>query len=732
MTSAFAEQIGRSLLALVVVVLAGVPLVALAPRRLHAVLLPALPVAGVVAIVVVAHWITLVLPYRVAAWIVAGAAVLGTVLTLAVPRRRPAVRARHVGLAVLLAASALPAVALLNVPARTADAAGLRFTSANHDAFFFSAVDDWFVERRSVDTPDIAASNRSVDSPAVAPVESYESFRRWGEASIQALPASLLGGGTSRHWSMLTSLWLLLLPGAAYLLIRGLGAGAAPAAVAGCLTGLLVCGGGVVLYTVLNQNGPFLLGLPLVVGAAGALALVAGRDRTDLRAVGVASVFLAGWLGTYFELAVIAAPLFLATVLVVRRLPWPAFARSLGLVAGGTALLGLVPLLNAARGLVVVGEARPEWQSFFVDDSRFVVLSKLVGQRSLEDFPVSEPRLTAAATVVLASFWLLAVLTCLWWRPTRWALPAVGVVGAAYWWTQSRGVTNYIANRVVAMTLPVLGLLALGGAVTVVWASSGRTGRLLRPSAVVVAVVAVATGLFSGREQVRSTTDWAVPGRSSTADDVQAASWVAELGGPEGGRVAISTADFVRQLILLDLTREESDVGWSVLRPDYAEQWGFSSERRPRYVLADQGSLVVGGLPVVRSNGRWVLYALEGTGAVLTPPGGMAVGSGPAGLTRWTGAAGLIGVAATPDCAGFDLVLSSAGPPSQAAEIRIGESIDDARVRSLDIGVAQQQLLVPTPGDGTVAVEIRGVPEGSVLDLLATTSASCRPGTGPP
>ncbi|MFZ4517533.1 MAG: hypothetical protein ACOYOP_04050 [Microthrixaceae bacterium] len=752
MTSAAVTSLLRAGLALAICVAAGLPLVALAPRRLHRTLLPALPVAGVVTVVVLAHWLTLAAPYRWTAWLLVAAVVVADVVVLARPSLRPDVDRRTVLAAVVLLAAAMPGVAILASNARAETAAGLRFTSANHDAYYFSAVADWLVGNPNLAVPTIASTNRSPQGPAEDPARAYQSFKRWGEASVQGLPTALAGGRTSEHWALLTAGWLLLLPGAVFLLARGLGAGGTPALAAGVLAGLLVGGGGVLQYLVLNQNGAFVLGLPLLVAAGGALTSAVRAPERDRRAQAVAAVFLAGWLGTYFEYGILAVPFLLAAVLVVRPGGIARLARCLGAVAAATVVVGVLPLVNTLRGLLVVGGARPTWASYFGGDTPMEVIAKLVGQRSLDDLPVPPPGWWTGAALVLLAGWVLAVVAALWWRPTRWVLPPVAVVAAGYWYTQSRGDTNYIANRVVAMGLALVGVLAVVGAAAAVLAparvarGTARSGEgdpaadpvadpgpdlraPARPAlawgAGAVALLMVATGLVSSRTMVGDLTAWALPGRSLTVADREAAGWVREFGGADGARVAVATGDFVPQLLLLDQLRDLPDVGWPVLRPDYTDKWSFGSTEPPAYVLADRRSMVTGDLPELRSNDRWALYALQGTGAVVSPPAGMASVPGPPGSLRWTGPSATLGVVATATCGRVDLAVRSATAAAQPFAVRAGEALNRDRARRYTAGADPVTVPLAAAADGTSGVFLAAVPADAVLDLLVDDPPRC-------
>lgn len=741
MTSAAVTSVLRAALALALCCAAGLPLVALAPRRLHRSLLPALPAAGVVTVVVVAHWLTLAAPYRWAAWLLLAAVVVGDVVVLARPSLRPAVDRRTVLVGVVLLAAALPGVAILASNARVAPAAGLRFTSSNHDAYYFSAVADWLVEHPNTAVPSIGTTNRSPEGPAEDPTRAYQTFKRWGEASVQGLPTALAGGRTSEHWALLTAGWLFLLPGAVFLFARGLGAAGTPALAGGVLAGLLLGAGGVLQYLVLNQNGAFVLGLPLLVAAAGALTLAVRAPERDRRAQVVAAVFLAGWLGTYFEYGILVVPFLLPAVAVVRPGSIARLARCLGAVALTTALVGLVPLFNTLRGLLVVGGARPIWASYFTGDAPMEVVAKLVGQRALEDLPVPSPGWGTAAAVVLLAGWVLAVVAAMWWRPTRWVLPPVALAAAAYWYSQSRGDTNYIANRVVAMGLALVGVIALvGAAATVLSPARGTDGAAEHPPGTdlpaprrpalaavgaVVATLVVAVGLASSRTMVGDLTAWALPGRSLTTADREAAGWVREFGGPGGARVAVAVGDFVPQLLLLDQLRDLPDVGWSVLRPDYTDRWSFGSAQPPSYVLTDRRAMVAGDLPEVRSNARWALYELEGEGAVVSPPAGMASVPGPPGSLRWTGSAATLGVVTTRTCGRVELSVRSATGAPQRFGVRAGEALSRDRAVRYTAGAEPVTVPLAAAADGTSGVFLAASPADAVLDVLVDDPPRC-------
>jgi hypothetical protein len=726
-------QVLRAALAVGVICAWGGVFTLLLPTSLRRTFALAAPSTGAALFIALSHWLNPVMTSRTSGLILSIGGLVA-LATLGVIRRRDlGFGLRDVGLMALLCAAALPGIALVTSHLRHSETPGLVFASPNHDAFYFSAVDDWLLNNRSTAVPDIGNSSASANGPADGPAASYQPFKRWGEGALQTIPSAVSGGRTSEHWQLLTACWLLLWPGAVYLLMSGWGSRRRSSAVVGGVAGgALASVFGIVSYAILNQNGPLILGMGLMVAAIGTLGIYLRTTGSGLMFAALACIPFVGWLGTYFELAVIGAPLIVALVLLQKNLRTPAPWKALLTFGICTAIIGLVPVFNAMNGFLVVGGAKPTWPSYFSNGTLQANVAKLLGVRPIDSLPAAPDDYEALRIGLVAMLSLISCGIAMTWREARISILMMIIPVASYWYLLSRGDTNYTSNRVVLMLAVTVAMLSVAAAAV-------RTDEWLRcrdsHPAYLALVPVVAYALLYGAavanslHVVRTSVDFSVPGRATTRDDAAAIGWINALGGPSGSNIQIATARYAKQLILLDLTRDKEDTSWASLFRDYATVTSFDDPGAPVYVLTDRNALVIGRADKTRQNSTWALYELHGPSAIVTQPKSMEQSPGPGHSVTWTGLPGDSAVAMSAQCSAFTLQLSSADGSDRELAASVSDDADQTTATPITIGADPTPLEVVRVGDGGMTLRLTSS-EGTPAALVVDAPSSCTTSPG--
>ena len=731
MTRTFMGELLRTALALGVIACWGAVFTLLLPKALRRTFALAIPVTGAAGFITVSHWLNPFMSSGTSGMVlsIGGLVALGV---LAWSRRSDiGVGPRELLLMLLLCAAALPGVALTAKHLRSAEAAGLDFASPNHDGFYFSAVDDWLLHHRSSAVPSITSSASSADGPADGPAVAYQTFKRWGEGSLQTIPSAIAGGQTSDHWQLLTACWLMLWPGALYLLLRGWGAKHRSAVVGGLAGGAIATAFGMVSYAVLNQNGPLILGMGLMIAAVGSLGLYLRQDSAGPALAVVLAVPLVGWIGTYFEFAAVGVVLIAVLVVLQENVRTLALWRSLVVYGVSAVVIGVLPFLNAVRGTLVVGGAKPTWFSYFSGGTLQANAAKLLGLRPVDTLPVAPASHELFRVVLVAVLGIVVIGVAMVWKQARYSLLALIIVVGGFWYTQSRGDTNYTANRLILMLVVTVAMLSVGAsaAVSVDWLRR-RPDRpvylTLAPLAAFALLAAIV--IANSWHVVGASAGYFQAGRSVTAEDAEAVSWLRDLGGPAGGDVQIATTRYAKQLILMDRTRQARDTSWASLFRDYAMVTTFDSQDPPGYVLTDSDSLVIGHPVKVKGNGSWVLYRLTTPSAIVSPPSSLAQSQvGPQSVV-WSGVTGDSAVAMSSGCPSFDLGLSSAD--HVAVTYSVSDDANSAAPTALDLGPAPNPLVVTRSGDGGLTLRVSSTSQAPVAIKVAAPATCAASGAG--
>jgi hypothetical protein len=727
-TSTFLAEVGRVAIAAVACLLWAYVALALTPPRYHRVLVPAIPVLGVGVVVTLAHWVLLVVPYRIGGPVIASVGLVAALVCAIRSRWRPAVDLRSVALAALLVVSATPGLVLVAGHLRTKPAAGLEFDSANHDSYYFTAVDDWALRHRSTEAPRIGTDTSSPDGPQNYPALAYQSFKRFGDASIQDLPTSLVGGRSSDHWFALTAMWLTLIPGGAYLLFLGFGARRRSAFFAALASSLLVTSSGVLLFTVLNQNGVLVLGVPTALAAVGMFGLVLRAPPGGGAAYVLATTAIVGWIGSAFELTIAVLPL-VAAVLVplviaaMRARTTASLARRTGTVALAVGVSGVVPIWYAVNGLRTLSGAKAVWPSYFDGIGRTGELAKLMGQQAIEYQPIEPIGHLALRAGLLAVIWVAIALLALIWRPMRWAIPLLAVVSVGYWYAQSRGDTNYIADRTVVIGVVTLGVLAVGGSVVAMLEAVTWQRRAVLVAGSSLLLAAFVISILGARYIVHTTLDYYLPGRRVTAADIEAANWVADR-----QRVEVATSSYAGQLIMMDLLRDHPDTGWATLFPDYTNERDFDLVGGADVVLTDRGAATTEGTRTIESNGRWKLVAVDPTTSVVSTPWGLSADQHDQGPIPLVGDGGLSSVVVGPACRAVAITLTSRDSKPQHVRIAAGEDPTTAPERSVSVSSAPTTVELPRTADGTLSAQF-SAEAGQAMNVDLGRTVTCVPGS---
>jgi hypothetical protein len=612
--------------ALAVLSLFGLALVANLVPRQRSVLLPAVPVIGAAVLVVLLHLTSFVVPVKAGVWIALGLAIVALVVAAARARSWRLVPARTlVATALVLAVGAVGAVITL-LPSFIAQSPLAIQPTANNDAFYYVSVAQWVLENPVTSRPEIGVMPvAGSDSPAYGPaVESLRLGLRVGQELVHAGVSTLLGVPPVATFSPMLGLYVLLIPGGAWVL----GAAFRLGAVARVVLGAVLVTSFSLVSQSLNQNADSLLGialLPLVLGLC-ALALYRRHDQPRIAPLWLAAAALAALVGTYTEyvpflFATLAAltlvgPLAALKTRVLRALGILGISVVLGPVIWFRAVQGLLlaATLSTTDGAIAPNPLKVVW--YFLGPYRVLVGGSQPAQVGL-------PTILAIGALFLAL--AMGCLFALVASHTRGI--AVGVLvaalGAAY--IAFRG-NEYITGRAVDMVTPLLIITAVLG-----WASAARWTSAIsrRPVAMTLTTLIVAGGMGAAGvgAAVASTQSARNAGddRVVTADFLEAAEWVDEVGRDDGANVTVAVGTLFEQLWLSDALAEDPAVSYVNLRGDLGyrsdlDMVSYWDGQPDRFVLVGPGAYAsYSSDAVVYSNTRFVLLDLSRDATVAVP-----------------------------------------------------------------------------------------------------------------
>jgi hypothetical protein len=600
----------------------------LAPLRRDArdALLPVAPLFGAALLVVVLHDATLIAPVRIGIWLVAP---LLVVLGVVAVRRdgtslRPS-RSALKALGLTFACGAVPAVFALGPSLATGDS-GVIQPSVNNDAFYYVSVAEWLVDHPATETPEIEETPEEGGvPPSYSPAYATLTLHlRIGQELTHAAITTVLGSSMSQTWYPVTALWVLLMPAGGVAAARFLRLHLAT----GLLLGTAMSMSALIFFQLASQNSDSLLGVALLFPALGAVVRALGRD--PLVPPWLAGLLLTALVGTYTEYVPLVAPALVAAVLARRPRD---LGRSLRAAVGVLAFaFVLAPLawVRAARSLLFLGQMQSDYYpTAFAGAPASVILARFLGVVSIDgsDVPV-------LLLVLVGLFVLAGVVASLVLSGRRWFYATLLVAGAllAVYMVTVRD-RPYTQQRVVQLLLPLV-LLVVAVGWDRLWRQAGAqrgsaTGRRRRATAGRAQTAVAGVGLAGAL--VFTVTNGVVDHRMDLPEQAklrhvgpefeEAADWVREVGGPEGGGVSVLVGDFFSQLWITDALRRETDVAYPSLFVSYQATTSYWSGDARRWLLTDvHGIRRADDGVVVEENSRFALLDLSKGRAVVAAP----------------------------------------------------------------------------------------------------------------
>ncbi|NMR20860.1 hypothetical protein [Cellulomonas fimi] len=698
------------LLALLVLGLLGWAALAPLARAHRDLLLPAAPVLGAALLCVV---------LSTTAWfvdagggLVVTAAVAVALVVVGLRRsRRPwrSAAGGWAGAAVgLLVGSVGAAVALL--PSAWVGDGRAMSPNASHDIYYYVAEAAWLAENTLASVPEPGAVPGAGNAvPADVPMRSSLILPlRIGQPMVHAALGELTGQGALGTAMVVMALWVLLVAPAALVtgrLLR-LGRGASTALALVSVTSAIL------LQQVYQQNVDALLGVSLALLTVGTCIAAAERRL----ALWPAALTMAGLVGVYTEYALFVVPAVAGGILLRR----PAglgrrLARLLAVV--GVAVLVAPTSWWRGIGVLLVQRDADALGSPFFSDGWYAAVSRVVGTSAIAG-PLTGSRATLPLVLLVVLGWVLAVLLDRY-RGAWLLLLGVGLGYIGFLTVEHRG---YSQMRSASLLLPLLLVVTVAG-----WSallrSLRRSRRVPRAARVAVAsglVLSVAVWAFVNLRSAPAGLDRGYAA-SRHVDETydEAAAWVDELGGREGEDVTVAAPDFVHQLWLSHLLRDDELVSYVSLRPDYLGVQSYWAGESDRYVLVGPGAaLDATGGTVVEQNERFTLVDMSAGPVVVTVP---------RELVSWVPYAQPDGSMIGPD-GGDVAVLRSAGTTG-AVELMLGVSEGPGtpvRVTVAETGRSVTGAVGGT-GVGTVVVDLAALPVATLdVDLGAdgVTSAT--------
>lgn len=588
----------------------------------RAIFLPATPIVGAAVLIVVLHLTGLVFSARVGMLIAVVAALAAIVVGFARQRTMRVVSpSAFVAAAIILAVGSVGAVLAL-LPSMLAGSALTIQPSASNDAFYYVSVSNWMLANPLTDVPRIGASPLTgSDSPAFGPtVESLNLGLRVGQEMLHAGISSLLGQAPSATLSPLLGLYVLILPGGAWVL------GAAfrmPTAGRLMLGGVLVTSFSLI-NQVANQNADSILGIafiPLVLGTCG-LALFRAAGERVTAPLWVAAVALSALVGTYSELIP-----FLFASLGTMALVGPLAALKTRVLRAVAILViaivvGPVIWFRALQGLLLVGSISTQQSG--TSPSVTSLLLALAGPYQVL-LTTGAGRATLAGVAVLFAAISAGVVLALLRTTTRGIAIGAFVATAGALYIGLRG-NWYITGRAIDMVTPFVLIAAVLGWSNVARGVNALANRRLA-LAVTSIVVALGVGGMAVGARVASTSivAGAADDRVVTEEFAEAAEWIREVDDPSGDDVAVAVGTMYDQLWISDALAEMPDVSYVSLRGDLGYRSNLSmvdfwDKEENRYVLVGPGAFAeyeTGAL--VASNSRFRLIDMSAGATVAIP-----------------------------------------------------------------------------------------------------------------
>lgn len=629
--------VGIAILGFVALSFFGLAVLMVLPAGRRGALLPATPLFGAAFLVVFLHLSGLLLPVRVGVWWAIAAAL--ALIVVGFLRHRSWSFGGWRAFAWWAAAVGIGTIGALMswLPSFRAHTALVVQPTLSNDAFYYVSVSRWLNDNPITQLPSIGTNPLTgLDSPAFGPAfDSLNTGLRVGQELVQAALSSLTGLQPVEAFSPWLGLWVLLLPGAAW--VFGAAFGLRP--ITRLALGGLLATSLSLAFQVFNQNADSILGiafLPLVIGLV--VATLSPSPRPDQDApqqpqpnLGVPLWLAAGALsalvGTYTEFVPFLGMTLVSVVLIRPLRDWRrTLTRAIALV--GVAVL-MAPLVwwRAVKSLLFVGGVTS-------NGGGDVVKLDELGRLFLGPYlaVVEGTDVTTYGTATVVAVWILiallgtGALLAVFWRYSRgYAVGAVIVSAVIVFVIANKG-NLYISGRAVDMVTPLLIMAAVLGWSALIELVRRSAPRVPRTLVSVVALGLVVLMMGTGARVATRHIDATVTSIRAVTDDYnEAADWIDSVGGESGEHVTVAVATLFEQLWLSDQLADRPDVSYVNLRGDLGYRADLTMEsfwagEADRFVLVGPGAVVDDdAAAVLEKNSTFTLLDMTQPATVVVP-----------------------------------------------------------------------------------------------------------------
>jgi hypothetical protein len=642
------------LIALIVLSGFGLPVLALLSGSVRYRLLPALPIFGVVYLVVLNHALAWALPVSITSWVAVG---LGVVL-MSVGFWRNPLRWRKTRQVLpagifVLAVGAVGAV-LAWAPSFLARTHLLVQASPNHDAVWYVAAATWIKKHPFMQMPDIGLSPAGgVDSMFFGPmVEAINNVTRLGQEMVLATLSTVTGIDLVEGFSTWLGIWVLLGAGAAWIfgeLFR-------LSTRSRLAIALLLSVSSALIFQVTAQNASSLLGVALVVSSFGVVGSALRQDGRRSVPAWLAGATVAAALGVYSEyLPFLAVALIALTVIAPVRTIRQRLRSALVVVAFSLAIAPLVWIRAVGSTLFVGSIASQGGGETELGAALFRLLGPLASM-------VTETTgrlhvLTVLGVVGVSVVAIVGIVLGLASIRTRGFVVGAGLGSIALAGYLIFTANSYVGHRAVDMITPMVTLSAAVGWIELARRSRNWSVTVRRIVAVVtVAALVGAVGVNAARS-IHGVSYRVWSERVVSEDFSQAAQWVDTDASSTGDDLTVLVGTLWDQLWLAETLNERADAAWVNLRGDLGyranlELTTFWDGEVDRFALVGPGAFMSSDVALLERNERFAFIDWRLTSGVVAVPDstsgnwdytlsdGIASKNGPAGLRVIAGSEG--------------------------------------------------------------------------------------------